>query len=123
MPRDPDVSAALRSAQPGERSRMMFAPGNEPVDLRGWISAEAAKAQSAAIAATPLEDWWLGGTAPMLVVQGLDDRLAVPANGRRLVEEIGDRGRLVEIANAGHVLVMEQPQAIAGQLVPFLRAN
>ena len=123
VPPDPDVHAAMRSADPAERNRVLFAPGNEPLDLGVWFSAATAKVQSAAVAATPLEDWWLGGTAPMLVIQGLDDRVAVPANGRRLVAEIGDRGRLVEIANAGHALVVEQPQAIAQQLLPFLRGG
>jgi pimeloyl-ACP methyl ester carboxylesterase len=82
-----------------------------------------ASEQRAAAEATPLEDWWLGGSAPMLVIQGLDDWVAVPENGRRLVAEIGDRGRLVELAEAGHGLLMEQPDAVAEAVLAFLRGQ
>jgi pimeloyl-ACP methyl ester carboxylesterase len=72
------------------------------------------------VIATPLEDWWLGGSAPLLVVQGLDDRVAVPENGRRLIAEIGDRGRLVELADASHALIFEQPDLVANAVLAFL---
>jgi pimeloyl-ACP methyl ester carboxylesterase len=81
----------------------------------------AAAGQRAAVVATPLEDWWLGGSAPLLVVQGVDDRVAVPENGRRLIAEIGDRGRLVELADAGHALIFEQPDVVANAVLAFLR--
>jgi pimeloyl-ACP methyl ester carboxylesterase len=80
----------------------------------------AAAGQRAAVIATPLEDWWLGGSAPLLVVQGLDDRVAVPENGRRLIAEIGDRGRLVELADASHALIFEQPDLVANAVLAFL---
>jgi hypothetical protein len=53
--------------------------------------------------------------------QGLDDRVAVPENGRRLIAEIGDRGRLVELADAGHALLFEQPDVVANVVLAFLR--
>jgi pimeloyl-ACP methyl ester carboxylesterase len=120
---DPAVGSALRSAEPGERNRVLFAPGNKPVDFGGSFSAATAAAQAAAMDATPLADRWLGGTAAMLVIQGLDDRVAVPDNGRQLIADIGERGQLVEIANAGHALLVEQPEAIAQALIPFLRSH
>lgn len=82
----------------------------------------AAAAQAEAARNTPLEDWWLGGSAPMLVVQGLGDVIAVPENGRRLVAEIGERGRLVELVDAGHALLLEQPDAVAAIVIDFLRS-
>jgi hypothetical protein len=39
--------------------------------------------------ATPLADRWAGGTALILVVQGLDDRRAPPGNGWALREQGG----------------------------------
>src|SRR5262249_33059966 len=41
-----------------------------------------------------LEDWWGAGTAPLLVIQGLDDEAAPPGNGHALREQFGERVRL-----------------------------
>jgi pimeloyl-ACP methyl ester carboxylesterase len=71
--------------------------------------------------ATPVADWWAGGTAPLLVVQGLDDRRAPPGNGWALRDQVGDRVRVVDIPQAGHFLVLEQPQAVAEAVIAFLR--
>ena len=38
-----------------------------------------------------LEDWWGAGTAPLLVIQGLDDEAAPPGNGHALREQFGER--------------------------------
>jgi pimeloyl-ACP methyl ester carboxylesterase len=85
-----------------------------------WAAANVAGKVSQA---TPLNDWWDGGTAPLLVVQGLDDRRAPPGNGRALRDQVGARVRLVEIPQAGHFLVLEQPQAIAEVVITFLREH
>jgi pimeloyl-ACP methyl ester carboxylesterase len=71
--------------------------------------------------ATPLADWWAGGTAPLLVVQGLDDRRAPPGNGWALRDQVGDRVRVVDIPQAGHFFVLEQPHAVAEAVTAFLR--
>lgn len=73
--------------------------------------------------ATPLADWWAGGTAPILVVQGLDDRRAPPGNGWALRDRVGERVRVVDIPRAGHFLVLEQPQAVAEAVTAFLRED
>ncbi len=100
--------------------RGFFAPGNDPaVWIDGWWPAAAA-AQSDANRATPLDDWWAAGRAPVLVVQGLDDVIAVPANGHALRDRLGDRVRVVDLQNAGHALLPEQPEAIAEAVVAFL---
>jgi pimeloyl-ACP methyl ester carboxylesterase len=111
---DDDVRAALRIC--------MFAPGNEPPDdwVDGWLPA-LAQAQHAASSATPVEHWWTAGAeVPVLVVQGLQDRLAPPANGRALVEALGDRARLVELDTMGHAMLPEQPAELAAVLLAFL---
>ncbi len=68
----------------------------------------------------PLDEWWGGGTAPLLVVQGLDDQAAVPGNGHALREQSGERVRVVDLPHAGHFMVLEQPEAVAGAVLEFL---
>jgi len=50
--------------------QVFFAPGNDPrVWEDGWYF-EVARAQRASDTRTPLKEWWAGGSAPILVVQG-----------------------------------------------------
>jgi pimeloyl-ACP methyl ester carboxylesterase len=100
-----------------------FAPTSDPMVWRqGWWPS-VAQAQRAANHGTPREEWWAAGTAPLLVIQGLEDKLAVPANGRALREDFGDRVQLIELEHAGHALLPEPPEAIANAVVTFLRAH
>jgi pimeloyl-ACP methyl ester carboxylesterase len=97
-----------------------FAPGNDPGPfLDGWDAAAAGR-QGAAVQATDPDDWWDAGSAPLLVIQGLDDRIAPPANGRDLMAAHPERVTLVEVPNAGHALLPEQPAAVAAALIEFL---
>lgn len=99
--------------------------GHAPVWDAGWDGALAAF-QRAALERTPLSSWWSAAPDRVLVVQGLDDRIAVPENGRRYVAELVGRGvdaRLVELADAGHALLPEQPAAIAAAVTAFLRGE
>lgn len=68
----------------------------------------------------PLHEWWSAGTAPLLVVQGLDDEAAVPGNGYALREQCGERVRVVDLPHAGHFMLLEQPEAVAGAVLEFL---
>lgn len=81
----------------------------------------AAAAQRAATRATPVSEWWTAGRAPILVIKGLEDRIAPPENGRRLREELGERVRLVELAGVGHSPLTECPGTVAGHVLAFLR--
>ena len=102
---------------------VFFAAGNDPsVWLGGWWP-EARVLQTAANAATPVADWWDAGSAPLLVVQGLADRMAPPANGRMLKDSLGERVTLVELENASHALLPERPDAIARAVIGFLAAS
>ena len=99
-----------------------FAPGNDPSGWRdGWYP-ETARLQIAGTQATPLSSWWGGGRAPMLVVQGLQDAIALPENGRSLKAEFGARVTLVEIDGAGHALLPEKPAEIAHAVLAFIDA-
>src|SRR5213079_105666 len=68
----------------------------------------------------PLEYWWSAGTAPLLVIQGLDDEAAPPGNGHALREQSGERVRVVDLPHAGHFLLLEQPEAVARAVSEFL---
>ncbi len=59
----------------------------------------------------------------MLVIQGEHDRIAPSGNGRALRDEDPDRIQLVEIADAGHAMVLEQPGAVANAVVQFLNKD
>ncbi len=104
LPRE-DRLTAIRQA--------FFASGN---DARAWQEGwyfSAARAQRAAEARTPLKGWWACGSAPILVLQGTEDVIAVPENAERLAAEFRDRVTLVEIPKAGHAMLPEQPDEIA----------
>src|SRR5262249_61450895 len=62
----------------------------------------------------PLEDWWSGGTPPPLLIQRLDDAPAPPGDGHAPRGQVGGRGRGGGPPPAGHLLVLGQPQALAG---------
>jgi pimeloyl-ACP methyl ester carboxylesterase len=97
-----------------------FAPGNDASVWRdGWYP-ETARLQTGATQATPLASWWGAGRAPMLVVQGLQDAIALPENGRSLKAEFGARVTLVEIDGAGHALLPEKPAEIAKAVLKFI---
>ena len=90
--------------------------------LDGWWP-DVALAQIEAAKLTPHEEWWASGDANILVVQGLEDRMAPPANGRTLAQRLGNRVTLVELDNAGHALLPEQPERVATAVIEFLRAG
>lgn len=111
---EPERLAAFRSS--------MLSPATDPTRVKPFATWPAAnRAQSAAEAATPTTEWWTAGRAPLLVIQGLDDVLAPPGNGRALREQLGARVKLVDIAKAGHALLFEQPDKIATEVITFLR--
>lgn len=98
-----------------------FAPGNDPrVWLDGWYPTTKA-AQQRALIDSDWQAWWFANEAPLLIVQGLQDRTAPPANGRLLAEERRAPTTLVEVDGAGHALLPERPNEVAEAVVRFLR--
>ena len=71
----------------------------------------------------PLEDWWGAGTAPLLVIQGLDDEAAPPGNGHALREQFGERVRVIDLPRAGHFLLLEQPEGVTRAVAEFVGAG
>jgi len=98
-----------------------FAPGH---DASAWLSGfhpEVNASQRAAGLATPQEQWWGAGSVPLLDLQAEHDAFRPHATAHDLREEFGDRVTVVTIADAGHALVPEQPQAVVAALVEWMR--
>lgn len=126
----PDIAAAIERGKAKDATREQraealriasFGPGRDPTPwLDGWNEA-VMKACLAAASATPIKEWWTAGKAPVLIIQGLADVAAPPANGRMLVEELGKRGKLIELEGVGHSIPVEAPEETAAALLPFLK--
>jgi pimeloyl-ACP methyl ester carboxylesterase len=97
-----------------------FAPGNDPSSwLDGWWPAAAL----GSVVETDPEEWWRAGDAPVLIIQPLQDAMAPTEAGRAAAAAFGDRATYVEVDRCGHAILPEQPAAIAGHLLAFLRAH
>jgi len=84
----------------------------------------AAAARRAADRATSQDDWMEPPRQlPFLVVQGLKDRFAPPEHGHSLRERLGPRVEVVDIPEAGHMVLLEQPDSVADAIVSFLRQH
>jgi pimeloyl-ACP methyl ester carboxylesterase len=110
---DPVRLAALQVA--------FFAPGHNP---SAWLSnwhPEASKSQRAAGAATPVEDWWTAGSAPVLDLQAEHDPWRPPATRGGVSDDLGaDRVRVVVIPDASHALIPEQPAAVVRAVLAWM---
>ena len=88
--------------------------------LRGWYR-HTARMQGGASPATADDIWLAGGEGPMLVVQAAEDRIApMEDTSDMLAARYPDRVRVAVIADAGHALLPEQPDAIAAAVLGFL---
>lgn len=106
--------AALRFA--------FFAPGHEPPRdwLSGWHPA-ASRSQRAASAATPREEWWTAGSAPVLDLQGAQD----PWRPRETVNDFrrdlgGDRVTVAVIEDCSHAMFPEQSEAVVNAVLEWM---
>ncbi len=100
-----------------------FAQGNDASVWEGGWHPEVARAQGRAATDADLESWWEAGSAEVLVVQPADDVIALPANAHDIVERLGGRAALVTVPDAGHALLPEQPEAVAGAVLGWLRGR
>ena len=130
-PVPPDVRASISkshdmSLPEEERIRCMkhafFAPGNDPrVWLDGWHE-DVMHAERAATEATPKEEWWLAGRAPVLDVQPAQDVMTPPESRNRYRDDLGaDRVTMTVVPRAGHALLPEQPEAVANAVLEYLK--
>jgi pimeloyl-ACP methyl ester carboxylesterase len=58
---------------------------------------------------------------PVVVVVGDEDRLTPPAHGRAIAEALPD-AELVEVAEGGHVLMLEHPGTVTDALIRLIEA-
>ena len=106
--------AALRVA--------FFAPGHEPPAnwLSGWHAA-ASKSQHAATAATPQDEWWTAGTAPVLDLQGAQDPWRPRGTEDDFRRDLGtDRVTVQVIKDCSHAMFPEQPHAVVRAVVVWM---
>lgn len=107
------------------QAKLMYAPGNEHLAAKdadeGQFPAIAA-AQVKASEATPKEAWSMGGTAPMLAITCLLDRVAVPANAYKIAETRPNTW-LAGLPACGHNMINEQPEELRRLIVEFIQAR
>ncbi|MEM9385137.1 MAG: alpha/beta fold hydrolase [Pseudomonadota bacterium] len=107
-----------------EVAQANFSPAGDPSAWADGWWLETARGQATAAGRASLEDWWLPrGEVQVLIVQGLDDRMAPPENGRSLRDSLGARARLVEVERAGHALLPEQPAKVEAAVLAFLHGQ
>jgi pimeloyl-ACP methyl ester carboxylesterase len=98
-----------------------FAPDHDPAVWKdGWYPATA-RMELAASEATPVSQWWTAGSAPVLVIQGRNDRIAPPQNAALLQQDIGARAQVDYVDDAGHALLPEHPARAAELVIAYLR--
>ena len=130
-PVPPDIRASINKSHDmalpeEERIRCMkhafFGPGHDPrVWLTGWHE-EVMYAERAATDATPRDEWWHAGTAPLLDVQPAEDVMTPPESRSRYRDELGaERVTMTVIPKAGHALLPEQPEAVARAVLEYLK--
>lgn len=127
----PDLRAALGrcvdSGLPESERRAalrfaFFAPGHEPPAnwLSGWHAA-ASKSQHAASAATPQEEWWAAGAAPILDLQGAQDPWRPRETANDFRRDLGpDRVTVVVLEDCSHAMFPEQPKAVVREIVKWI---
>lgn len=98
-----------------------FAPGNDPsVWLQGWHP-EMAKYQRPIIANPKEEEWWSGGSAPMLDLQALQDPFRPRSTANDIKAEFGDRVTIATVDHASHALIPEQPDAVVAAIATWAK--
>ena len=111
---DEERLAALRFA--------FFAPSHDPtIWLKGWHP-EIRDSQRAAVAAVKQDEWWSGGTAPLLDLQAANDPFKPESKRNEMKDEFGSRVTVMLIPNASHALIPEQPKAVVEALSRWIKA-
>ena len=105
--------AALRFA--------FFAPENDPSAwLHGWHP-EIRNIQRAAVAAVGQDEWWSGGTAPLLDLQAAQDPFKPESKRNEMKDEFGERVTIMVIPNASHALIPERPKSVVEALTTWIK--
>ncbi|WP_176526704.1 alpha/beta fold hydrolase [Rhizobium subbaraonis] len=119
---DPDVP---KSEWLSLQAKLMYAPGNERLAEKDAGEGEfpaVAAAEAKASDATPKEAWSTGGTAPMLAITCLLDRVAVPENAFNIARTRPNTW-LAGLPGCGHNMINEQPEELRRLIVGFIQAR
>jgi pimeloyl-ACP methyl ester carboxylesterase len=119
---DPDVPKAEWLSLQAE---LMYAPGNQRLAEKDAGEGEfpaVAAAEAKASDATPKDAWSMGGTAPMLAITCLLDRVAVPVNAYKIAETRPNTW-LAGLPGCGHNMINEQPEELRRLIVGFIQAR
>jgi pimeloyl-ACP methyl ester carboxylesterase len=91
------------------------------MDMARGLGPQVFVTQSEALRLRPdLRSALAGFGMPVLLACGSEDRLCPPEWHRRWAEIIGPNAQVSEVARAGHLLPLEQPNALANALVGWL---
>lgn len=104
------------------QGKLMFAPGNEHLADRSaslGTYPELAAAQGKASNNTAKSEWIGGGTAPMLILMCLQDRLAVPENGLNIAKSRANTW-VVGMPQCGHNMLYERPEDLRRLIVDYI---
>ena len=119
---DPDVP---KSEWLSLQAKLMYAPGNEHLAEKDAGEGEfpaVAAAEAKASESTPKEAWSMGGTAPMLAITCLLDRVAVPENAYKIAQTRQNTW-LAGLPGCGHNMINEQPEDLRRLIVGFIQAR
>ena len=103
-------------------AQLNYAPGNERFAEQDAAEGEypaLAAAQVKADAATPKKEWAGGGTAPMLVMTCLLDRVALP-EGALMIAKSRPRTWLTGLPGCGHNMLNERPDDLRRAISEFV---
>jgi pimeloyl-ACP methyl ester carboxylesterase len=107
------------------QAQLMYAPGNERLaekDAGEGAFPAVASAEAKASEATPKDAWAMGGTAPMLAITCLLDRVAVPENAFKIAQTRPNTW-LAGLPACGHNMINEQPEELRRLIVGFIQAR
>jgi pimeloyl-ACP methyl ester carboxylesterase len=122
------VAIATDPSQPeAERLKhlklVFFAPGNDPTPWLTGFHADVRAAEIVARDATPQQEYWAAGTAPILDIQGADDPYRPRSSADELVKEFGpSRVSVVVIPHTAHAIIVERPLLVADAIVKYARS-
>ncbi len=100
-----------------------FAPGHDAQAwLHGWYpKVQRMQADSREKQGVQQSDWWSAGAAPLLELIPAADPFKPSDKWGEMKESYGERVTTVMIPDASHALFPEQPAAVAGAIVAWVR--
>jgi pimeloyl-ACP methyl ester carboxylesterase len=100
-----------------------FAPKSDPTPWYvGWYDM-GSDAEVAATQRTQTSEFEAGGSAPMLIIQGLEDIVAPPSIGHALKSKYGSRIELHDLDGCAHALIIEKTGAVADIILRCLGSH